>query len=159
MRHFAPIIAALLLAASALGAQGITSLTNVTVHLHVDSESGTRTNLILFCNMTITNKTNVPFTAVGFALEISGLDGKKLARSHAEFIMPPILAVDSPTELKLLFGTADSPISLPDSAKTFRVRLEVRLYLPSPRDLHTVTFKNLVEAGSITSNIVEVHIP
>jgi hypothetical protein len=157
MRHILAVIAGLLFAASALAGQGITSLTNVTIHLHVNSESGTRTNLILFCYMTVTNNTKVPYNATGFALEVNGVDGKKLAKSFAGFISPPLLPAGSPVELKLLFGTADSPISLPDSVKTVRVTVEARLFSFSPRDLHTT--KNIVEARSIPSNIVEVNIP
>ncbi|HEY1662495.1 MAG TPA: hypothetical protein VGI03_08760 [Verrucomicrobiae bacterium] len=162
MRHILPVIAGLLLAASTFGSEGIT---NVTIHLDKVSEWGTYSNLFLSCSMTVSNETNIPFNAGGFFLKIDDLDGKELGRPYSGFIidmfdfLPALLPAGTNRGLKLLYGPADSPISLSDSVKTIRVRVEGVLYSPSPQNLPSMDVTNIAEAGSITSNIVEVHIP
>jgi hypothetical protein len=166
MRHILAVIAGLLFAASALADQSATTLTNVSVRLHDISTWGTGTNLSLKCNITVSNETNIPFNAGGFSMQIYDLDNKKLARSYSGFIIdmfyfsPALIPPRTTKELKLFYnGNGGPPISLPDSVKTFRVRVEGILYSPSPNYWQTAGVTNIVEAGSVTSDTVEVNIP
>jgi hypothetical protein len=142
----------------ALSASGGSAVTNVTIHLAVQTNSvswdASHKSLTFMCKATIDNQTGDSLTVSnlfqdhsGLSLKVTDKNGVELARLHAPpFHFPSFtIAAGGNQSFWPYYGIMNS-FSVPASNTTVRIQLEGRLIGSS-------------YTGSFTSNIVELKIP
>jgi len=146
---------ALLVAASALGEA---TVTNVTVHLAVQTNSvswgRSHQSLTFMCKATIENQTrnsltmsNVFQNPAGLSLKVTDKNGVELSRlSAAPFKRPMFTIAAGGTQLFWPYYGIMNRFSVPETNSLVKIQLEGKLIGSS-------------YTGSVTSNIVELKIP
>ncbi len=158
LEHFqnAPVaILTLLVARSALGEPAVT---NVTVHLAVQTNSVSRDashkSLTFMCRATIDNQTRDPLIVsnlfqdhAGLSLKVADTNGVELARLYAPpFHFPAFTIAAGGKESFWPYYGVMNRLSVPASDTSVRIQLDGKLIGSG-------------YAGSLTSNIVELKIP
>lgn len=151
------ILAAILALLAARSAFAESALTNITVHLAVQTNSifwdASHKSVTFMCRATIDNQTHDSLTVSnlfqdhsGLALKVTGTNGAELARLYSPPFHFPVLTIVAGSKESFwpYYGILNR-LSVAESNTTLRIQLEGRLVGSS-------------YTGSLTSNIVELKI-